>query len=349
MLENHSEFMKRCLELAKLGRHFTAPNPMVGSVLVSEGKIISEGYHEKYGAAHAERLAIDSLKDKILLTACTLYVNLEPCSHFGNTPPCADYIIQSGIKKVVVGSKDTSEKVSGKGIEKLKNSGVEVIENVLEAECRFLNRRFFTFHEKHRPYIILKWAETADGFIADGAHNSKWISSEESRKLVHQWRAREQAILVGTNTARLDNPFLTARPESSEELSYRQPVRIVIDRSLSLPVTHNLFNTQAETLIINDTKNEKSGHIEYIKLDFSRSLRNLMAALHAHGITSLIVEGGSILLRSFIEKGLYDEIRRFKSSKTFGAGIAAPVISALPHSKTDVGGDTLEIFTKHGF
>ncbi len=350
MQENHSEFMNRCLELAALGKNLTAPNPMVGSVLVHNGKIVSEGYHKKYGSPHAEKEAIDNLSDKSILSDCTLYVNLEPCSHRGKTPPCANLIIQSKIKKVVMACRDSNLKVAGMGIKKLEENGIEIIQDILQDQARFLNRRFFTFHEEKRPYIILKWAQTADGFIADSNHNSKWISSEESRKLVHDWRCEEQSILIGTNTAKLDNPFLTARPENKVLEEYRQPLRIAIDRNLTLTDGFNLLNKDANTLIINNLKSEVKDNIELVKVDFSKLLiPQIIEVIYNKSITSVIVEGGSIVLNSFMNNNTYDEMRVFVSEKIYGAGISAPQITEQGNEKIKIDNDLLKIYYNHKF
>lgn len=349
MQDNHSKYMQRCLELAALGRYLTAPNPRVGAVLVHENQIVAEGYHQKYGSAHAEKSAIDNLQDKKLLSECTLYVNLEPCSHFGKTPPCADLILESKIPKVVIGTRDTSDKVAGKGIAKLKQNGIEVLEDVLSKECRLLNKRFFTYHEKKRPYIILKWAQTGDGFIADADLKSKWISCEQSRELVHEWRAEESAILVGTNTARQDNPHLTARPKNLTVEQYNQPLRIVIDRNLTLSKL-NLYDDSAKTLIVNAVKSGLSGMHEFLQVNFEGDLYTQVCnALHSKQITSVIVEGGAVVLNALITEGLYDEARVFKSNKIFGGGIKAPEMKSTVLSRETIGTDVLKSYINHSF
>jgi diaminohydroxyphosphoribosylaminopyrimidine deaminase/5-amino-6-(5-phosphoribosylamino)uracil reductase len=325
----HEIFMKRCIELAYMGLGHTYPNPVVGSVIVYENKIIGEGYHTKAGESHAEVNAIKSVKNKKLLEKSTIYVNLEPCSHFGKTPPCADLIIENKINEVVVGSIDPFENVSGKGIEKLKNAGCKVTTGVLENECNELNKRFFTFHSKKRPYVILKWAQTIDGFI-DIVRNSEtpihpyWITNQISRILVHKWRSEEQAIIVGTNTVLKDNPQLTVRDWIGDN-----PLRIVIDEKLILNSSVKLFDNISKTLVFNRLKNEilLKPSIEYIKLDFEKDIiTQILNVLFKKGIQSLIVEGGTFLINSFYNNNLWDEARIFIGNKTFQAGISAPLI-----------------------
>lgn len=339
MAMSHESYMKRCLELAGQALGFVQPNPMVGAILVREdGSLIAEGYHARYGAPHAECDAISKALDTDLQNA-TLYVNLEPCSHFGKTPPCADLIIQKKIPRVIIGSMDSNPKVSGKGISRLREHGIEVISGVLEEECRELNRRFFTFHEKERPYIFLKWAETCDGFIARDDRSSKWISSEASRALVHRWRSEEQAIIVGTNTALIDNPSLTVR-----HIPGRNPLRIVIDKDLSIPYTHNIFSKDAPTWILNSVRDGLNGNVRYLLFnDWENLLQDLMARLHREGIQSLIVEGGTNLIDSFVEKRLWDEARVFKSGTTFGRGLPSPKIQGIVVKITQVDSDELTI------
>jgi diaminohydroxyphosphoribosylaminopyrimidine deaminase/5-amino-6-(5-phosphoribosylamino)uracil reductase len=334
--------MKRCLLLAAKGLGKVAPNPMVGCVIIHNNQVIGEGYHEQFGHPHAEVNAINSVADPSLLPESTLVVNLEPCSHHGKTPPCADLIIQKKIKKVVIGCTDPFPQVAGGGIKKLKKAGVEVVTDVLLEECRELNKRFFTFHEKKRPYIILKWAQTADGFISLKYPFSKeqnWITSVESKKLVHKWRAEEQAIMIGTNTAILDNPELTVRLAEGEN-----PLRIVIDEHLTIPVSNHVFSPESNTWIFTALKAEAQEHITYFKTDFSRNiLPYVMQTLYEHKIISLIVEGGAHLLNSFIEDGLWDEARVFTAQKNFSAGIAAPTIKGKEVSVLNYGGDQLRI------
>ena len=266
-MQNEEFFMQRCIELASKAMGCASPNPMVGSVIVYNNKIIGEGYHEKYGSHHAEVNAINSVKDKSLLSKSTLYVNLEPCAHFGKTPPCSDLIIQNKIPEVVIGCVDTFSEVSGKGIERMRSVGIDVKVGVLENESRELNKRFFTFHEKKRPYIILKWAESKDGFIAPKNQTKPfWMTSSESKKLAHKWRAEEDAILIGRITAEKDNPSLTVR-----EVEGSNPIRIVIDKDLKLSADFNLFNNDAKTIIFNQLKSEENNSNNYIKINFTSS------------------------------------------------------------------------------
>lgn len=337
--------MQQCLELAKKGLGNVAPNPMVGCVIVHNEKIIGEGYHQKYGEAHAEVNAINSVKDKSLLSKATLYVNLEPCSHFGKTPPCSDLILATKIPYVVIGCVDSNTKVKGKGIEKLIKAGIDVKVGILEKESRELNKRFFTFQEKKRPYIILKWAQTKDGFIdkkrkLNDGEKPLQISSLESKKLSHKWRAEEQAIMVGTNTAMLDNPSLTARLWEG-----KNPTRVVIDRSLKIPADYNLFDNKSQTLIFNEQKNEVNEKNEFIKISFSANvLKQIIEELYKREISSVIVEGGSILINSFIKENLWDEAIVIESSIEIKQGVQVPNIIGT-HTEEKVGGNTIKIFS----
>ena len=337
------KYMRRCLELAANGSGYVSPNPLVGCVIVHSQSIIGEGYHKQYGGPHAEVNAIHAVKDKSLLRESTLYVSLEPCSHWGKTPPCADLIIECGIPKVVIGCKDISAEVNGHGIEKLKNAGIEVEVGVLEKECIELNKRFFIFHKEKRPYIILKWAQTTDGFIAREDNSSKWISNAYSRMLVHQWRGQEDAILAGTNTLRIDNPKLTTR-----EMAGKNPVRIVLDRGLTLPGNLNIYNKEARAIVFNEKESAVSGNIEYVKTGFGENaLNEVLYELHLRKIQSIIVEGGAKLLNSFIDAGIWDEARVFISSVMFGSGISAPAIPANEPKRIEIMDDTLLIFSNN--
>jgi len=317
--------MKRCLELAARGLGHVSPNPMVGCVIVKEGKIIAEGYHEEYGKAHAEVNAINLFPEDFKFSDCTLFVNLEPCSHHGKTPPCSDLIISRNFKKVVISNTDTNPLVGGKGIEKLKNAGIEVETGVLEIKSRELNKRFFTFHEKKRPYIILKWAETADGFISRWPlpqnNTDNWITSEESKKLSHKWRSEEQAIMVGTNTVMNDNPQLTTRLVEG-----KSPVRIILDRRLRIPKNFNVFDLSAPTLIFTDNDKASEKNVNYLKLSSEKDpIEDILEEARKLNIASIIVEGGAVLLNDFIKKGLWDEARIFiNPDKNFEKGIKAP-------------------------
>ncbi|MCK0136749.1 bifunctional diaminohydroxyphosphoribosylaminopyrimidine deaminase/5-amino-6-(5-phosphoribosylamino)uracil reductase RibD [Arenibacter sp. S6351L] len=345
----HEKYISRCIQLAKNGLGTTFPNPMVGSVIVHKGKIIGEGYTSPYGGAHAEVNAVNSVKDKKLLTEVTLYVTLEPCSHYGKTPPCADLIIKHQIPNVVIGLLDPHEKVAGKGVEKLKAAGCNVIVGVLEKECREHHKRFLTYHIKKRPYIILKWAETADGFIApsqDKRRNNPepyWISNPYSQQLVHQWRSQEQAILVGTNTVLADNPKLNVRHWKGQN-----PIRIVLDRELKISNKHNVLDGSIKTIIITAhlPKNPQHG-ITYEVIDFENNLAiQICTILHKHEILSVIIEGGAKTLQSFIDSQLWDEARIFKGKSQFEEGLKSPRIHGFLEKETQIESDILTLL-KH--
>jgi diaminohydroxyphosphoribosylaminopyrimidine deaminase/5-amino-6-(5-phosphoribosylamino)uracil reductase len=345
-MPDHEIFMRRCIELALLGAGSVSPNPMVGSVIVYDGKIIGEGYHQKYGEAHAEVHAVEAVLKthphaEDILKRATLYVNLEPCAHFGKRPPCADLIIRYQIPAVVIGCRDPFKLVDGKGIEKLKDAGVKVIENVLTPECLHLNRRFFTRVQKQRPYIILKWAQTSDGFFAPSDRSQRWISSMTAKKLVHKWRAEEDAVLVGRKTALTDNPQLNVRLWEG-----RNPVRIVIDRNLQLPTSLNLFDQTQPTIVFNSVKTELSGNIKYLELeDFDNLLPQLICyQLYLMDIQSMIIEGGAETLNTFINTGLWDEARIFKGKINWEDGIPAPQVQGLLSSTETIKNDILEIW-----
>jgi diaminohydroxyphosphoribosylaminopyrimidine deaminase / 5-amino-6-(5-phosphoribosylamino)uracil reductase len=332
-------FMQRALELAQLGIGQVSPNPRVGCVVVYDNKIIGEGWHQKFGEAHAEVNAINSVKDQSLLKESTVYVNLEPCSHFGKTPPCVDLLIKYHVKKVVIGNLDSNPLVQGQGIKKLKDAGIETLTGVLEKEGYELNRRFFTFIEKQRPYIILKWAQTADGFIAQKNFESKWISNEFSRQLVHRWRSEEDAVLVGTRTASHDNPSLTVR-----DWTGRNPTRIVIDRFLRLNSHLQLFDKKEKTICYNVLKHEEHKNLSLVRIDENNFLQEVVHDLFKKNIQSLIIEGGAQTLQLFIEANLWDEARVFTSSRTFGEGIKAPIIQGRLQAEQNIESDRLEIF-----
>lgn len=332
-------FMTRALELAGNGLGSVSPNPMVGCVIVHDNKIIGEGWHKAPGQPHAEVNAVNDTIDRTLLSESTVYVTLEPCSHFGKTPPCADLLIRERVKRVVIASLDTNPLVSGKGIARLRDAGMEVITGVLDRRGRELNKRFFTFIEKKRPYIILKWAETSDGFIARENFDSKWISNESSRKLVHKWRSEEDAILVGYNTALHDNPQLNVR-----DWQGKQPLRIVIDPNLKLPQSLNLFDKSQKTICFNFVKNDQIDNLEWIKVSDKTFHAEMFSCLQERAIQSLIVEGGSRTLQSFIDNNTWDEARVFVSPEKFGSGIKRPILPAKPVERTDVNGDVLKIY-----
>ena len=342
---NPEFFMRHCFHLALKGLGKAAPNPMVGCVIVADGKIIGEGYHEKYGEAHAEVNAVKSVKDQSSLKNATLFVNLEPCSHYGKTPPCSDLLIEKGIKKVVIANADTNPLVGGKGIEKLRAKGIEVITGILEKEGRELNKRFFTFHEKKRPYLILKWAQTADGFVSRFPipdKESNWISGKESKKLTHLWRSQEQAIMIGTNTAVNDDPELTTRLVEGEN-----PVRIVIDKKLMIPATANIFKSDSKVLVFTEEEKDSTSHIEFIKTVFTPdNLPFILSELFKRNISSVIVEGGTVLLNSFLGSGLWDEARIFVADQKFERGIKAPEFDFKKVKPLEVGEDRLFLVVK---
>jgi diaminohydroxyphosphoribosylaminopyrimidine deaminase / 5-amino-6-(5-phosphoribosylamino)uracil reductase len=320
-LTRDEQYMSRCLGLAKLGAGNVAPNPMVGAVLVYEDKIIGEGYHQKYGEVHAEVNCINNVEEenKFLIEKSTLYVSLEPCSHFGKTPPCADLIIRNKIKKVVIGCKDIYKEVSGTGIQRLQNTGTEVITGILEKECIKLNNRFFIFHQNFRPYILLKWAQTANGKIGS-SEKRILISNEYSNRLVHKWRSEEAAILVGTNTALHDDSLLTTRLWQG-----KNAVRIIIDTKLKLPSFLNIFNTDARTLIYNLAKNSTEKNLVYIKLESKNFTEQMLQSLFEMNIQSVMIEGGAKTLQSFINAGLWDEARIITNEElVIENGLAAP-------------------------
>ena len=337
-------YMQRCLDLAENALGKTYPNPIVGCVIVHEGKIIGESWHKKAGDAHAEVNAINSVKDKTLLSTSTLYVSLEPCVHYGKTPPCSELIIKHNIPHVVVGCKDSFSKVSGKGIQSMRESGIKVDVDVLKDKCVESHKRFFTFHNKKRPYIILKWAETKDGFIAPAKQKLGepfWITSKESKTLVHKWRSQESSILIGANTAKLDNPSLTVRLWNGNN-----PLRIVIDENLKLNNNLNIFNNSAKTLVFNNKKNIVFDNIEYCMIDFNSIHQEIMKSLYNKGVHSLIIEGGRETLQSFIDIGLWDEARVFVGNKNLENGVHAPKIKEKYISEEMVSSDLLRRYRR---
>lgn len=333
-MTTHETYIKRCLQIAKNGLGSTRPNPMVGAVIVCDDQIIGEGFTSPYGGHHAEVNAINSVKDKSVLLKSTLYVTLEPCSHFGKTPPCSDLIIKHKIPEVIIGCIDDNPKVAGKGIAKLEASGCKVRVSVLEAECKAHHKRFFTVHNKKRPYIILKWAETSDGFIAPLIKDEKkpvWITNTYSRQLVHKWRAEEQAILVGTHTVIEDNPSLTVRDWAGEH-----PIRVVLDKDLKLNSNYNVFNTEAETLRITNKK-----------IDFNKPIAiQITDILYKKNINSIIIEGGAQTLQTFIDEGLWDEARVFIGDMEFKTGLKTPKLKGKLISESRVKKDLLRIYAK---
>jgi len=339
---NDELYIKRCIELAKKAIGETYPNPLVGSVIVHNGKIIGEGFHQKSGESHAEINAINSVKNPELLPESTIYVSLEPCSHFGKTPPCAEKIVETGFKRVVIGTLDIHEKVNGKGKQIIENAGIEVVSGILEEECRELNKRFFTFHQKKRPYIILKWAESADRFM-DKDFKPYQIGNSLTKQFVHQMRSEEHAILVGTHTALNDDPSLTTR-----EISGRNPIRILIDFDLKVPRNFNIYNSGAETLVFNSLKNSVENNIRFIKIEKENFLKNLMQKLYEHQIQSVLVEGGSFTLQQFIDEDLWDEAVVIKNGNLFlENGTKAQDLYAVPF-KTEIFRDNAVEFYKNG-
>lgn len=343
-------YIKRCLELASNAIGNVNPNPMVGCVIVSNGAIIGEGYHRKYGEAHAEPNAVKAVFDKFgteaeeLLKTATAYVNLEPCAHFGKTPPCADLFVKHQLKKVVIGNRDPFSGVDGKGIEKLKNAGIEVTSGILDTECKHFNRRFFTRIEKQRPYIILKWAETANGFFASLDGHQKWISGAIAKRLAHQWRTEEDAILIGKQTAVIDNPQLTSRLWPG-----KNPVRLVIDKNLQIPASNNIFNNEAKTIIFNEVKTDVVDNIHYIQMeDMHFYLAQKVAfQLYLMDIQSVIIEGGANILNQFLNAGLWDEARIFSSSNSWNDGVPSPIIKGDLIEQIQIENDKLSIYVNN--
>lgn len=325
-------YMRRCLELALLGSGNVSPNPMVGCVIVLDDVIIGEGYHVKFGQAHAEVNAINSVfknfpeKAAQFLSEATVYVSLEPCAHFGKTPPCADLLIKHRVKKVVVGNRDPFSEVNGRGIDKLKNAGIAVTYGVLDLECKQLNRRFFTRVTQQRPYIILKWAETANGFFAPLTNVQRWISSPLARKIAHKWRSEEDAILVGKKTVLADNPQLNAR-----DWNHNNPVRLVIDKNLEITTEYKVYNTDAKTIIFNEVKTEVQDNVHYIQMEDMHFYlpQKIAYQLYLMDIQSVIIEGGANILNQFIESGLWDESRVFSGHVNWENGTHAPRINGI--------------------
>lgn len=335
--------MNRVLQLAENGLGKVAPNPMVGCVIVKDNVIISEGFHEEYGKAHAEVNAINKLPEDFDFTSCSLYVNLEPCSHFGKTPPCSDLIVTKKFKTVIIANLDTNPLVSGKGIQKLRANGIEVITGVLENKAQFLNKRFFTYFNKKRPYIILKWAETKDGFISKFPiptdKNENWITCSESKQLVHQWRSEEQAIMVGTTTVLFDNPQLTTR-----FVKGKNPTRIIIDKRLKIAATAKVFDQNSDVIVFNEIKNEHYNNIRFIKINNNEfEINTILKNLTELNIQSVIIEGGAKLLQSFINSNNWDEARIFVGNKLFNSGIIAPNFKFAKKDFIQIGTDQLFI------
>lgn len=330
-MNSHKTYIKRCIQLAKKGLGTTYPNPLVGSVIVYKDKIIGEGWHKEAGLAHAEVNAINAIKDKSLLKKATIYVSLEPCSHFGKTPPCADLIIAHNIPNVVIGTIDPFAKVKGQGIKKLLDAGCNITVGVLEDECQELNKRFFTFHNSKRPYIILKWAESNDGFLAPKTKDKQepvWITNATSKQLVHKWRAEEQAILVGTKTVIEDNPSLTTRHWKGSN-----PIRLVIDRKNTLDSSLSIFNAEAETVVFSEDT-----------INFNNLPERICEYCYTNNLQSIIIEGGAATLQHFINANLWDEARVFRGDIMFKEGTKAPLITGTIKRKEQLQNDTLTLY-----
>jgi len=346
-MHNHEVLMERCFLLAELGLGHAAPNPLVGSVIVHEGKIIGEGHHKAFGGPHAEVNAVESVADKEMLKASTIYVNLEPCAHHGKTPPCADLIIRHGIPRVVISNVDPFEKVAGAGIQRLRDAGVEVVTGVLEDRGAEVNRRFFTFHRAQRPYTILKWAQTSDGYIdhlrsADSPEKPLKITNEVTNQLVHKWRTQEAAILVGRTTALLDNPQLTVRHWPG-----KSPLRLLIDPQLELPASRALLSDGLPTWIFNTIKDGVEGSLTYVRINKEENLvHELATKLYQGDIQSVIIEGGAATLQHFIDAGIWDEARVLTGHQRIGSGVAAPQLAATLRSEQTIGTDRIQYFRR---
>jgi len=335
--------MKRAIQLAKNGQFSVSPNPMVGAVVVHHEEIIGEGFHQEYGKTHAEVNAINAVKDASRLKEATIYVTLEPCSHHGKTPPCADLIIKNQLKRVVIANPDPSKKVSGKGIERLKKAGIEVDCGILSREGQVLNHRFFSLHQKQRPYIILKWASTADGYMGrnhdDPLSKDSWITCSLSKQRVHLWRAQEMGILIGKQTALSDDPELTVR-----EVDGRNPVRFLIDPELSVPKSAKIFNSAARTIVLNRQTASEEENCSLLKFEKGQMHLRLFEYCLEHGIHSLIVEGGKKTLEHFLASGQWDEIRHFVGTKTFGSGVPSAEFQAQLIESEQIRNDRLSIY-----
>lgn len=342
--ETDKKYMQRCIDLARLGGVSVAPNPMVGAVIVWNDLVIGEGYHQKYGEAHAEVNAVAEVTDKTRLNEATIYVSLEPCAHHGKTPPCADLLVKSNFKRVVIGCLDSYHEVSGKGIERLKKAGIQVTVGVLEQVCIDLNKRFFTYHSKKRPYVILKWAQSKDGYIdqkqPDSERSVQWISSPETQALVHHWRSEEQSILVGQKTIENDNPSLTVR-----EVSGKNPIRVIIDSQLKTSKDSTIFKDENETIIINRIKSCSEGNITYLQVN-EMNTKSILEVLWQQNINSVFIEGGSKTIQHFIIDQLWDEARVIVGNQIFVSGTKAPSISKTPNRVLSFSSDSIYIYKK---
>lgn len=341
---NVEQYINRCLTIAEYGKGAVAPNPMVGAVLVYNDRIIAEGWHQQYGQNHAEVNCLENVRveDRDLIPECTMYVSLEPCAHYGKTPPCSERLVKEQVKKVVICNDDPYAEVDGKGLKILRDAGIEVASNILEGKGYWLNRRFFTFHQKKRPYIILKWAQTQQGYFAPVNRTRFQMSNPDSRQMVHKWRTEEAAIMVGHRTAISDDPQLTSRYWQG-----RNPLRIVLDKRLTLPHDLKLFNNESATWVINEIEKYSKENIDYKKLDFDNNLlHTLLDELYYDHKTSLIVEGGATLLQSFINLGLWDEARVFTTQNVLEEGVHAPLVNHVDHVyETAIGSDRLNVYT----
>ncbi len=335
--------MRRALDLALNGSGSVSPNPLVGAVIVHNDRVIGEGWHEKFGGPHAEVNAVSSVKNPELLRESTIYVTLEPCSHHGKTPPCADMLVEKEFRKVVVGITDPNPEVAGRGLRKLREAGIEVVEDVLKEECREMNCRFLTAMTLRRPYMILKWAQTADGFIARTDFSSKWISGEASRSLVHKWRSEEDAILAGPNTIIHDDPSLNVR-----DWNGKNPVRVVLDRTGRIPADRRVFTDGGQTLYYSTQPDQGNRQCTHIQTESDNFVRLVLEDLRKRGVMSVFAEGGAGIHRLLLEQGLWDEVRVFKSEVVFGNGIPAPAIPAGSEAACMIDKDKLLIIKKTG-
>jgi diaminohydroxyphosphoribosylaminopyrimidine deaminase / 5-amino-6-(5-phosphoribosylamino)uracil reductase len=337
------QYMQRAIQLARMGGVNVVPNPLVGAVIVHNDRIIGEGYHRVFGGPHAEVNAVNSVSEPELLSESTIYVSLEPCAHYGKTPPCANLLVEKRFKRVVIGTVDPFAKVAGQGIRILEDAGISCTIGVLEAACQLLNKRFFTFHEQQRPYVILKWAQTADGFI-DAERNSnetgqiRWISSHETQAIVHQWRAEEQAILVGWKTVLNDNPSLTVRAVEG-----KHPLRIVVDGNLQAPQTATVFTDGLPTVVLNTLKSEENGAVRYLQLP-DLSVASQLNALYELNVLSILIEGGRHTLQQYIDSGNWDEARVIVGKPAFGSGTKAPLMPLLPQRTYTFSTDVIHEF-----
>ena len=340
--------MQRCIQLASKGMGRVFSNPLVGALILYNNKIIAEGYHEVFGGTHAETNAINSFKNKALLRDSTLYVNLEPCSHFGKTPPCVNLIIASKIPRVIIGTIDPNPLVSGKGVNILRKAGIEIKVGVLEKECEWLNRRFFAYHRDKRTYVVLKWAQSADGYIdinrnAETPAGPNWITNEPARQLVHKWRSMEMSIMTGTNTVIIDNPKLNVR-----EWPGKDPLRIILDRSLRIPKNRAVFDKSIPTIVFTEKKKSSEENLEFYQIEFDEMvLENILKILFQRGIQSVFVEGGSKLLQSFIDQNLWDEARVFYGEEDFVEGVKAPELrNFFQAEEQTIGKSRYKLFTR---